>query len=263
MTKQTDTIKLVAMDFDLTFYDHSSPKDVIALQPIFEELSQRGILLGLASGRSVREVREPLEEVGFKWNTPFPHFVICNEGEIRCPDESDWPGAGEWNENRNKLVFQANSELLPYFEELAEWAKQNNLVLLRNIQTNSSGTNIVFENPEIAERARRRLQESIAHLPDIEVSRNHHIVLAMPKQATKGTALAQLAEILDLKRKNVLAIGDNINDMSMLSKDSGFTVATVANADPLIRSNVEQAGGIIASRKTSLGVKDILLYHFY
>ncbi len=262
MAKQSDSIKMVAMDFDLTLYDHSRPTDTLQLQPLFEKLHRKGILLGLASGRSVRELQEPLEDIKFPWRNPFPDFVICHEGEIRSPDASDWPGAKIWNSQRNQLVLQANIRILPHFEELAEWAQQNGLILLRNIQTNICGTSIVFETPEIAERARNRLKKNLSDFPEIEVSRNHHIVLAMPKEASKGKALAKLAELSGLHPEEVLAIGDNINDLSMLNKDIGFTIATVTNADPCIRRNVEAAGGMVSANAISLGVSEIFLHHF-
>lgn len=262
MSRQVSSIKLVAMDFDLTIYDHSRPIDTLRLQSGFEGLSRAGIMLGLASGRSVNELKSPLEEIGFSWGKPFPDFVICNEGEIRLPDGSDWPGAQVWNSNRGRLVLQTNTKLLPCFEKLVDWASRQGFPIIRDISSDVSGMNVVFETPYVAEEACLYLRKMLSDFPEVEISRNHHIVLALPRQASKGMALAKLAELLGLQAKQVLAIGDNINDLSMLSKDSGFTVATVANADTSVRCNVEEAGGFIADKAISLGVNEIFLHYF-
>ncbi len=58
-------------------------------------------------------------------------------------------------------------------------------------------------------------------------------VSVLNRKATKGYALKHLTDMLDLKRENVMAIGDNVNDISML-KEAGVSVA-MGNAPERIR----------------------------
>lgn len=255
-------IGLIAMDFDLTIYDHANPKHTLQLMEWFKYLDEKNIKIGLASGRTVSELRSPLDEISLPWGLPFPHFVICNEGEIRTPDDNDWPGAEKWNKKRTGIVLNANEILYPYFQELVKWGTDAGFTVIREIIMDSCGINVVFETPAIAEMARDRLTRQIPGRDDITISRNHHIVLALPKIATKGAALTELAKIEGLKHQQVMTIGDNLNDLPMLSPSMGFCTATIANADDVVKQYVEKGGGFIAKSKISNGVAEIF-HHFF
>ena len=255
-------IRLVAMDFDLTIYDHAQPARTLELSDWFQRLDGIGALVGLASGRRVDELRRPLEEIALPWAEPFPHFVICNEGDICTPDGIDWPGAKDWNSRRRDKVESANAILAPVFREMVDWASRRGMETIRDIQTGVAGINVVFETPEMAEQVRQELSRHLGEYPQIHAERNHHIVLALPRDCGKGAALAELAAIRGIGRAQVLAIGDNCNDRSMLCEAMGFSVAAVANADQVIRREVQAAGGYVSSRRISRGVQEILAHYF-
>jgi hypothetical protein len=55
----------------------------------------------------------------------------------------------------------------------------------------------------------------------------------LPQGATKGNALAALLDILNIDGLHTVAVGDNLNDLSMVRKaDCGYAVA---NAHPGLR----------------------------
>lgn len=250
------TPRLVALDFDLTIYDHANPKDTLRLQPVFEELARRGVLAGSATGRTLAELRQPLEDIGFAWTAPFPAFAICSEGEIRKTDGTDWPGAEAWNRERRVKVDAANLQLKPLFEEMVAWADARGIGLARGIVADASGINVAFDNPPAAERVIAEFSARVAgpwHL-----SRNHHLVLARPHGTHKGHALDRFARILGLQPAEVLAIGDNLNDRCMLFEGLGFTPATVSNAVEEIREGVRAAGGFVATEPFARGVEQVL-----
>ncbi|MCX7715541.1 MAG: Cof-type HAD-IIB family hydrolase [Clostridia bacterium] len=64
----------------------------------------------------------------------------------------------------------------------------------------------------------------------IQSSPNYYELL--PKNASKGNALRQLAKVLDIPMKKVIAIGDNENDISMI-KEAGMGVAVSNAIEPL------------------------------
>lgn len=254
--------RLVALDFDLTIYDHADPKDTLRLHPVFEQLAARGVLVGAATGRNLAELRQPLDEIGFAWSAPFPAFVICSEGEIRKTDGSDWPGAESWNRDRRMKVDLANADLKPLFEEMVAWAAARGIGLARGIVTDASGINVAFDNPPAAEKVIAEFSVRIAARGPWHVSRNHHLVLARPHGTHKGHALARFAEILGLRPSEILAIGDNLNDRCMLFEGLGFTPATVANAVDEIREGVRTAGGFVATEPFARGVEQALRHAF-
>jgi hydroxymethylpyrimidine pyrophosphatase-like HAD family hydrolase len=254
--------RLVALDFDLTIYDHANPRETRRLLPLFEQLRARGVMAGCASGRSIAELRQPLEEIGFAWASPFPSFAVCSEGEIRRPDGADWPGAEGWNRDRREKVDRANAVLRPLFDEMVAWASARGIGLARGVVADASGINVAFDDPPAAEKVLAEFSPRIAALGPWHASRNHHLVLARPHGTHKGHALARFAEILGLRPAEILAIGDNLNDRCMLLEGPGFLAATVANAVPEIREGVRAAGGYVAASPFALGVEEALRHAF-
>lgn len=250
-------VRLVAMDFDLTIYDYREPAATVGLIPWFTRLSQRGVMTGLVTGREYWDLRKTLTELGFIWSAPFPSYVICEEGEICKPDGTPWPGAEPWNRSRREKVAQGNVQLVPMFEDLVKWATARNIPVTRPITAGNCGVNVVFDTPAngqiVLDELRRRLG---ADSPFVS-SRNHHIVLAMPRGCDKGAALTEFRTLCGLQAHEVLAIGDNLNDWSMLCDGHGFRPATVANAVPELLANVKQRGGLVAKLEVSRGVAEI------
>lgn len=74
----------------------------------------------------------------------------------------------------------------------------------------------------------------------------------LPVRASKGSALAQLARTLDIEREEIIAIGDNLNDLEMIEY-AGLGVA-VANASDELKA----AADYIADFPISEGVEEVL-----
>lgn len=68
----------------------------------------------------------------------------------------------------------------------------------------------------------------------------------------KGVALLALAQSLDIPREQVLAVGDNLNDLPMLEA-AGFSVA-VANASPVVK----EKAGYVTQGEVAAGVVEAL-----
>jgi len=250
-------IRLVALDFDLTLYDHAAPRRTRELSIWFARLHRAGVLVGLASGRSVEELFAPLSEIHLPWAQPFPHFVICNEGSIMTPACRDWPGAEAWNAHRRDRVLTANGFLRSNFEFLDRWAKSQAIPITRQIVESEAGINIVLDTPANAQRGLDELKKRLAGKSEYHLSRNHHIILALPHGTEKGAAVAQLAGLCGISSHQVLVIGDNLNDWSMFCETRGFLPASPSNADPQVIDYVKKRGGIVADAPISAGVASI------
>jgi len=250
-------IRLVALDYDLTILDHKNPLDTLHLQPWFERLAQQGVMVGIASGRSVDALRETMDDLEWRWADPFPQYVVAWEGEIYQPDGNDVPAAAAWNRQRRQRVKQANVELAEHFEKAVAWAEARGLTCIDPISTSPSGVNVVFKDPPEAEQVRQYLVEQLGDQEQYTIGRNHHIVLGLAATSGKGAALTRLAQIRNLEPRQVLAIGDSLNDWSMLCEDEGFTAATVSNGDVLIRNHLKANGGHIATKPISKGVIEL------
>lgn len=104
---------------------------------------------------------------------------------------------------------------------------------------------MLIDEPEI-------LEAGILQIPT-DFHQKYHLVRSTPfyleilnKEATKGNAVKQLAQLLNIKRSEVMCIGDQENDTSMIEY-AGLGVA-MGNAIPDIKA---KAGFITASNNES------------
>ena len=252
------SVKMVALDFDLTIYDYADPEQTLVLVGILDRLADEGVRIGLASGREFGDLQRTLEKISFAWSPKFPAFAICQEGYILNWDGEEIPSAREWNRGRRERIEEVNSELRPVFETHIQLAVDKGLVCIEELVVSDVGLNVVFETPEMAAQVCHDIQQATAHRGDVEISRNHHIVIGLPQGLNKGYALAKLADIYGLQGHEVLAIGDNLNDLCMLSGLHGFKAATVKNAEPKVLDVVAAQSGFIAGERCALGVLEIL-----
>ncbi len=85
------------------------------------------------------------------------------------------------------------------------------------------------------------------------VTRSHpRFTEAVNPQCSKGVALAALAASLDIPREQVMAIGDNLNDLPMLEY-AGLSVA-VANAGSTVKAKV----GYVTTGEVAQGVVEAI-----
>lgn len=103
---------------------------------------------------------------------------------------------------------------------------------------------IIVNEPPVIETLYRECLEKYGDRLEITVSKSMYLEF-LNKEATKGNALKSLARGYDIPREEVLAIGDSMNDVSMieyaglgLCMANGREVAKKA-ADAVIASNME------------------------
>lgn len=250
-------IRCVALDFDLTMFDYSRPEDTRVLIPWFQRLHDAGVLVGIASGRTLDNLGEELRKIGMAWRQPFPQFVIHEEFYIHWPGAPDQGEVRNWNRACADSVRNLCRQVRPQFDACAAQVESLGIKIETGVVENDAGLTFVLENPAGAERARALLQEMIPPKSLARVSRNHHIVLATPAEYHKGSALDRIRLLGGILPCNVLAIGDNLNDLAMMEESRGFHCATVSNADSLVRDTVAARGGLQAKRPIAFGVGEL------
>jgi hydroxymethylpyrimidine pyrophosphatase-like HAD family hydrolase len=83
----------------------------------------------------------------------------------------------------------------------------------------------------------RELGNSVTILPTIYPLRDFTLIDILPADSSKGHGLGKLAELNQLARENVMAIGDNFNDLEML--EYAGTSVVMGNADPRLLEREE------------------------
>lgn len=83
-----------------------------------------------------------------------------------------------------------------------------------------------------------RLHKDLMDVPDIDItSSNYFNIEVGPKGVTKGTALRELAEEIGVPREEIIAMGDNLNDLPMLEY-AGCGVA-MGNGETEVREKAD------------------------
>lgn len=250
-------IRCVALDFDLTIFDYSRPQDTRVLIPWFQRLYDANVIAGIASGRTLEDLKRELSSIDMPWENPFPQFVIHEEFYIHWPDAPD-PGQVErWNQACSVAVRDLCRKVRPYFDTCATQMESLGIRIEFPVTENDAGISLVLEDPAGAERARILLESMLPRNFPARISRNHHILLATPAEYHKGSALDRLRQLAAFDSEDVLAIGDNLNDLAMLDKSRGFRCATVENADPVVRKAVAERQGHQASRPIAFGIVEL------
>lgn len=254
----TPRIRCVALDFDLTLFDYAKPGATRAVFPWLETLAEQGVLAGIASGRSIESLKMETSALGMAWAAPFPAFVIEHECLLRSPSGGPFPGTRTWNESvlAEKLLLEEKA--VPLLEQIRGQADAEGVRVVRDILLEPGNASLCLETPADAERARQRLvaRTTKAGLP-LEIRRNHHILLLSISGRNKGSALEVLRRALSLQACELLVIGDNLNDLSMMHPGLGFQCATVGNAEASVAEAVRSRGGLVAKASASAGVIEL------
>lgn len=243
--------KLVVTDMDGTFLNS---KDEISEEnlKIVKELNERGILFSIATGRLDTMIKPYLRQIGN--NNP---VISCNGALVRNVTKGEFYHAQIIEREdflkvidickANELIFAVYGEYTVYSESLegrVKYFENRNkslceedkvaIKVVDNIYTDLEEkvfkVLVTNDNFQLLEQ----VKEEINKIPGIEACKSTpHLLDIMAAGVTKGNALKDLAEVLKIKREEIIAIGDNHNDISMLQY-AGYAIA-VGNAEQEVK----------------------------
>lgn len=243
--------KLVVTDMDGTFLNS---KDEISDEniKIVKELNRRGILFSIATGRLDTMIKPYLRQIGN--NNP---VISCNGALVRNVSKGEFYHAQIIKKEdfikvidvckANNLIFAVYCEYtvfsesaggrIKYFLERNENLCEEEKVAIKivdNIYTDLDEKvfKVLVMNDD--SMLLEKVKEKINKIPGIEACKSSlNLLDIMSAGVTKGNALKDLAEILKIKREEIIAIGDNHNDISMLEY-AGYAIA-VGNAEQAVK----------------------------
>jgi Cof subfamily protein (haloacid dehalogenase superfamily) len=247
-------IRLVAMDLDGTLLD-SNKRISDENARVLRECEARGIKMVFSSGRSFESLRRMALEVGLSSpiissngarvdltpngpmlsDYPFDpalartvydillesgiYFIVYNPGRLfKCNT-----AAGEWNRGTNALKWDEKKEpaLIDVVDDPALTVSQG----LAHVHKFVAFTPDTARLDAIKEKLSRQTPSSLSSswFDNVEILR---------PGAGKGLALRDLAKALGLKKAEVMAFGDNLNDIDMF-QSAGVPVAMENAIEPL------------------------------
>ena len=259
-------IKLITIDVDgtlVTPLKRLTKENIAAI----ERAKKAGIHIALVSGRPFHSMVDLNKSLGLDKKG---HFTICQNGSYVFDNFSQKPMFG---------TFQSPSDLVKVANLLENYGLDISAMDGENFYSNKKRANIYtkidakihkmpikivdYENlPEDMEFGRfmvlgskGEIKRFVENMPD-EIKNNYYPVQTAPflveimnKNTNKGYAISQMADKLGYKMEEVMAIGNEKNDIPMLEA-AGFAVAMgnavdelKKHADYITKSNLKSGVG--------------------
>jgi Cof subfamily protein (haloacid dehalogenase superfamily) len=241
-------IRLLALDLDGTLMDDDMVIRSVRVRRAITAAQERGVAVTLATGRMFDYTLPFAQDLGI--TAP----LICYQGGlIQAPDADtpiyhatmelglthdilEWRARQKWqlvlyaddavflDERQYPMTFYHDmlGERLIWVDDLSTVPTQHEPVKF-----------LVFVEPHEAEQIEAELRERFEG--QLEITRSHALIVeGNPLGVSKGDALRRLAAHLGIPQAQVMAIGDQDNDIPMITW-AGFSVA-MGNGSPAVKA---------------------------
>ncbi|ALS00724.1 sugar-phosphatase [Enterococcus silesiacus] len=264
------TVKLVAIDIDGTLLDSNrkiSPK----VKATLKKANDSGMYIVLCTGRPLPGVKEQLAELDLygdndyvityngslvqatKSNEIISQYTLSYDDFLEIELMSRKVGA-HLHTIDDRAIYTANRDIGKYTVHEAYLVDMP--LRYRAVDEMTPDMSIIkmmmIDEPEILDNAISQLPEEFTNKYTTVKSTDFYYEI-LNKEASKGNALAKLAEHLGISQAETMAIGDNENDLSMIEY-AGIGVA-MGNAT----ESVKRAADVQTTSNDEDGVAEILL----
>jgi hydroxymethylpyrimidine pyrophosphatase-like HAD family hydrolase len=188
-----------------------------------------------------------------------PAAILSCQRFIHLLDgENNYFPFNQWNEQQKLLHKDIWDNISPFFNV---WRKE---IEKKFTIIDCIINDLVFAYMVPAEQIhglRELMREFVKPWPDAQVSGNQEWTFILHSSFSKGRVLSKSAEILGLSNHNIIAIGDGINDISMLNGLLTPMVGCPANASREVIEVVTEAGGVVADSGVAAGTVQVLKHY--
>ncbi|MBR0138253.1 MAG: HAD family phosphatase [Erysipelotrichaceae bacterium] len=238
-----ENIRLIVADIDGTLKETADPMSAENTEAL-RLLHEKGIWLGLASGRKVQQLKEYVVEWGIEF--PFEVHLGLNGGQIW--DEID----GELIESyklKKEWIRQIMEVMAPYEASASVYLPDKNVTLISKMTEGERASMLrnhdqriiakSFEDFATIEREKlcfrtdneqemARIEEGLSHY-DFDGFRafktQKTVIEFMDERVSKGNALQRYCSKHNIDLEDVMAFGDTSNDNEMLKCCVGVCLA--------------------------------------
>src|SRR5436190_3356893 len=251
-------VQLLSLDFDGTLVSSvSEPVLDAQCMELIRELQDGGTMWAINTGRSVDLLQSGLADFSFPIR---PDFILTTERDVFRPgrNRDKWEAFGDWNErcaqDHTDLFSSAQSVLAEVIDFVTQKTKA------RLIYDSERLEGLVAEDDEEMKRITEFIEQASARHPKLDYQRNTVYLRFCHADYHKGSALAELARLIEVPRENIFAAGDHHNDISMLDGTVAAMPSCPANAIDEVKAAVRTAGGYVAQREHGAGVYEALMH---
>lgn len=224
-------IKLIALDLDGTLLHRHEISE--ANRRAIAEARAHGVAVTIATGREVHSMKRYWKEL--KLDAP---FITVNGGEV-------WSASGELH-SRHSLSEETAVKLydIAVGEKCSFWCDTTEGPLHMDNWKFVAGETVCLKFGFETENAKQleRIRTKVTELGMFELTNSHPANLEVnPKGISKASGIRQICSLLSLSMEQVLAVGDSLNDKTMLI-EAGIGVA-MGNAQDELKSVADAVTG--------------------
>ena len=103
-------VRLIGTDFDLTLFHAGGISK--ATQEVLVQTVNKGIRVGIVSGRPWYDMRTMLVQTGVNFGKPYPSFLVWREKFILWVEDGKTREQTDWNQLKLREMEELNSEIL-------------------------------------------------------------------------------------------------------------------------------------------------------
>ena len=245
-------IKLISTDFDGTlFAEFESPPIPESLQELIGDLQSRGAKWVINTGRDMSSLMEALARSQIPIE---PDYLVLVEREIYGHADSQYIGLEEWNAACARTHAELFARIRADVPRIVAWISTR--FHARLYEDAYSPFCLIAGNNGDADIIHEYLAEYCRSIPRLSLVRNDVYARFSHDAFSKGTALAELTRRLGLNQEEVFAVGDQLNDLPMLSRKYARWLAAPANAVEPVKQAVREQDGHVSELSHGDGVAD-------
>lgn len=201
-------MKIIVSDFDNTFYTAEYEKNIQLIKSFIE----KGNKFIIATGRPIYLLKPDIEDYNLDCS-----YIVCNDGGVIFDSE----GKKIFEENIDKEVAKEVYELLSKDDNFEEVFIDTAL----NFSKDTNDTfNAILALPKDKKIAQKQIDELMEKYPSIQGYISHRWLNILNKNSSKGNAIKMLMNMNNWSYDDVITIGDNYNDISMLENFNSFII---------------------------------------
>ena len=258
--KNALSLKLVCLDFDgtiLTYDEH--PDGVIdgEICNVLNHLKEGDVHWVPNSGRrldSQLEIIERSQQFGLQ---ALPVACLCSETLVYLRNKDRYDALEPYNSDTLLRIGEFQHRLQLFLKvQMGEWFTKYSI---QQSYVESDGFAFLLDQstPQV-ETFHAEIIELVKQFGEGEAIRNGGWVSVIPEGLGKGVITSTLMDQLKLNRSQVLAVGNDHNDVSMLNGNCAAYVGCPADSARQAREAVEVAGGYVAEERGSEGSLQVL-----
>jgi len=243
-------LKIISTDFDGTFFaEFENPPVPEELQRLIGQLQAAGTKWVINTGRDLSSLLEALARAHLSVR---PDYLVVVEREIYVHEKSQYVGWEDWN----RTCAQAHADLFARVRadlpRLVAWVNERFDASV--YEDSYSPFCLIAEDNRDADVIHEYLNAYCAQVPRLTVVRNDVYARFSHEAYSKGTALSEIARRLGVRRDHILAAGDHLNDLPMLSQEHARWLVAPSNAIELVKQTVRRQDGFVSDEPHGYGV---------